>query len=140
MLLEVINENQTRWFGWAVKNVMKKLEGSDNEKADIEGYKLKRSVKIVFNIREKNFLQSPGKDVSVRHGRMLKWFLSKKQLLTYYIHELGCIGSLVHFIGVSIFWISGFTGIPGITIISALILLTECIGPANSVWFLFHNQ
>jgi hypothetical protein len=54
------------------------------------------------------------KEVSPDEQRSFEWLPSLKELRTHYIHELGFLASLVQMIGATIFWIAGFTGLPGI--------------------------
>jgi hypothetical protein len=46
--------------------------------------------------------------------RTFKWLPSLEELRTHYLHELGFLASVIQFIGASIFWIAGLTGLPGI--------------------------
>ena len=47
-------------------------------------------------------------------GRTWVWFPSTEELKTHYIRELGFLACLAQFVGATIFWISGFTALPGI--------------------------
>ena len=47
-------------------------------------------------------------------GHTWVWFPSSQELKTHYIHELGFLACLAQFVGATIFWISGFTALPGI--------------------------
>lgn len=51
---------------------------------------------------------------SLADSRSFKWFPSLSELWSHYIHELGFLASLTQLIGATVFWISGFTGLPGI--------------------------
>ena len=42
------------------------------------------------------------------------WFPSTEELETHYIRELGFLACLAQFVGATIFWLSGFTALPGI--------------------------
>ena len=48
------------------------------------------------------------------HDRTWTWFPSTHELTSHYLHELGFLACLFQFLGASIFWISGFTALPGI--------------------------
>ncbi|KAK4695349.1 hypothetical protein P7C71_g2393, partial [Lecanoromycetidae sp. Uapishka_2] len=47
-------------------------------------------------------------------GDAWMWFPSWQELKTHYLRELGFLASLAQFCGATIFWISGFTALPGI--------------------------
>ena len=46
--------------------------------------------------------------------RAWQWFPSLHDLTTHYLRELGFLACLSQFIGATVFWISGFTALPGI--------------------------
>jgi len=53
--------------------------------------------------------------MEVHHpGDRWVWFPSRYDLMTHYLRELGFLASLAQFLGATIFWISGFTALPGI--------------------------
>ena len=47
-------------------------------------------------------------------GRSWTWFPSTKELKTHYIREIGFLAALSQMFGATIFWISGFTGLPNV--------------------------
>ncbi len=57
--------------------------------------------------------QSPAQS-SDAHGREWQWFPSWHDLTTHYVRELGFLACSAQFLGATIFWISGFTALPGI--------------------------
>ncbi|KAL4888586.1 hypothetical protein BDV59DRAFT_205954 [Aspergillus ambiguus] len=56
-------------------------------------------------------LSDRGKDVSRRRGR---WPPTVAELRAHYVYELGFWASTVQLVGATVFWIAGFTGLPGI--------------------------
>ena len=50
----------------------------------------------------------------VEQGRSWVWFPSAHDLGVHYLRELGFLASFAQFYGATIFWISGFTALPGI--------------------------
>ena len=50
----------------------------------------------------------------IDQGRSWVWFPSAHDLISHYLCELGFLACLAQFFGASIFWISGFTALPGI--------------------------
>lgn len=119
LLLEAVNANQTSCFGWALETVLQKAEG--------DAYKHMTEVKPSIDAcqhhhsNRKSFL---GVDHQARSqaeyvttspdGRSFRWMPSMTELRTHYFHELGFLASLVQFLAATIFWIAGFTGLPGI--------------------------
>lgn len=49
-----------------------------------------------------------------KQGNEWIWFPSMHELKSHYLRELGFLASLSQLFGASVFWISGFTGLPGI--------------------------
>ncbi|KAJ5477216.1 hypothetical protein N7539_007360 [Penicillium diatomitis] len=47
-------------------------------------------------------------------SKSFRWLPSWDELKSHYIHELGFLASLIQFLAATIFWIAGFTGLPGI--------------------------
>jgi hypothetical protein len=59
--------------------------------------------------------REPGVEkTSPRPDRTWTWFPTWHDIRTHYCHELGFIASLVQFLAATIFWIAGFTALPGI--------------------------
>ncbi|KAL8717493.1 MAG: hypothetical protein Q9225_005264 [Loekoesia sp. 1 TL-2023] len=54
------------------------------------------------------------KSVETVSGRSWVWFPSTYDLKTHYLREIGFLACLFQFLGATIFWISGFTALPGI--------------------------
>jgi hypothetical protein len=68
----------------------------------------KRSCFVVNDDDREMDSKKPGR------SRSFRWLPTTTELRNHYIHELGFLASLVQLIGASVFWISGFTGLPGI--------------------------
>jgi hypothetical protein len=49
-----------------------------------------------------------------KDARTWTWFPTWHELATHYFKEIGFLACLFQLIGATIFWISGFTGLPGI--------------------------
>ena len=47
-------------------------------------------------------------------GRSWVWFPPIQELKSHYLHELGFLACLAQLMGASVFWISGFTALPGV--------------------------
>ncbi|KKK20789.1 hypothetical protein ARAM_003822 [Aspergillus rambellii] len=130
LILEAVNENQTGCFGWAVETASKQAHTYTEQvivriKSDMEAC-------IHPHANHRSFLGHQGKSVSPvsvsevqpspsatpsmapAQNRSFKWVPTRTELRRHYFHELGFYASLVQLIGATIFWIAGFTGLPGI--------------------------
>ncbi|EAW13289.1 uncharacterized protein ACLA_017360 [Aspergillus clavatus NRRL 1] len=115
LVLEAINENQTGCFGWAVETVSKKAE--DRIEQAVVRVKSDFQTCRHHHVRRHAILK-PSETISDHpHGtspKSFRWFPSRAELRTHYVREIGFQASFVQLIGATIFWISGFTGLPGI--------------------------
>ncbi|MCJ1450440.1 hypothetical protein MMC28_000771 [Mycoblastus sanguinarius] len=133
LMIEAMNEDRAGCFGWALEQVF-----SGDEKG---GQKIRirpdKDGCLHHQTNEGNFVgkgsvkgpaaadltQSPdassGEVVKtgeneVKTGRGFVWWPSWHDLKTHYLRELGFLASFAQLCGASIFWISGFTALPGI--------------------------
>jgi hypothetical protein len=127
LMLEAVNENREGCFGYAVESaydefVDKAETGSGSglrivarndtcthhhrNKRNLVGksHRLPHNTPSVLNPNK----QQPAKTNS------WVWFPSWIELKSHYLHELGFIASLSQLIAATVFWISGFTALPGI--------------------------
>lgn len=119
LLLEAVNEKQSGCFGWAVQSVVRKWNGHDEravtlvKEAPDECEHHHAVKKSLLGVRA---LENALREwvITAKDGRTFNWLPSWTELKTHYIHELGFQASLVQFIGASIFWIAGLTGLPGL--------------------------
>lgn len=123
LLLEAVNANQTGCFGWALETELGKVEGSGS----VTEVKPNKEDCAHHHANKKN-LVGAGRHGLLRHshgaaagyvtslpeGKSFRWMPSLTELRTHYLHELGFLASLVQFMAATIFWIAGFTGLPGI--------------------------
>lgn len=123
LLLEAVNANQTGCFGWALDAELGKVEGSGPvtevkpNKEDCGHHHANRK-NLVGAGRHGSHPHShnaaDGYVTSLPEGKSFRWMPSLTELRTHYLHELGFLASLVQFMAATIFWIAGFTGLPGI--------------------------
>ena len=128
LMFEAVNENREGCFGWALERVVGDgMHGRFRVRPDKDGC-------THHHTNKKNFVgkgvvrgstgssgasgSSTGdvekaEDTQVV-GRSWVWFPSWHELTTHYFRELGFLASLAQFCGATIFWISGFTALPGI--------------------------
>ncbi|KAF2244495.1 hypothetical protein BU26DRAFT_400993, partial [Trematosphaeria pertusa] len=119
LMAEAVNENRTGCFGWALERAL----SHDSEKAS-ESVRLRPSksacthhhiIKRSFVGKSRNIGTTPRPKSTLKpSGKSWIWFPSKEELRTHYIRELGFLASFAQLIGATIFWISGFTALPGI--------------------------
>ncbi|KAJ6094114.1 hypothetical protein N7467_002959 [Penicillium canescens] len=134
LLLEAINANQTGCFGWALESVLSETKSQE----DGTHSHTPASTKVTPSMREcrhhhanrkslllanrshpsasdqESLSNRPGYVTSSPDGRSFRWMPSVSELRSHYFHELGFLASLVQFLAATIFWIAGFTGLPGI--------------------------
>lgn len=116
LMLEAINETRSACFGWAIHEIMEH-DGSGEHgprlsiQPDTEHCAHHHS-------NRKNLVGKPQDsatvDPSTPDGKTWQWWPSNHELRTHYIHSLGFIACLSQFFGATVFWISGFTALPGI--------------------------
>lgn len=120
LMLEAVNENRSDCFGWAVEEA---LEGG------VEGGRTwllsRQKGQCRHHHRNRRGLLATGKVVdgdasSGGHdeaddspaARRWTWWPSWHELRTHYIRDIGFLACLSQMIGATVFWISGFTGLP----------------------------
>jgi hypothetical protein len=120
LLAEAVNEDRTGCFGWALERA---LSHEDGEKGEGGEYRLRptRSQCAHHHLNRSNLvgkgnaaIHSSDAEKRSKTGSSWTWFPSLYELRTHYIHELGFLASFTQLLAASVFWISGFTALPGI--------------------------
>ena len=135
LIIEAVNENRTGCFGWAMEQV---FEEHGDEKTRGARYHFKPDNKnCEHHHANKSNLVGKSNSTNTQVGsasdspaleaqgitkpedkssdrRNWVWFASWHELKTHYLHELGFLACLSQLLGATIFWISGFTALPGI--------------------------
>lgn len=117
LMLEAINENRAGCFGWALEEAYQAHSSDHGHVARLVPDK-KRCTHHHANT--KNLLSNPsqaarpGSSSSPADAKSWLWWPSNHDLRTHYLHDLGFIACLTQTVGATIFYISGFTGLPGI--------------------------
>ncbi|KAF6225778.1 hypothetical protein HO133_009780 [Letharia lupina] len=132
LMIEAVNENQAGCFGWALEQAFSGNGGGkgklrirpDEDKCvhhhtNKGNFVGKGSVKVSSGEALSDSQASSNADLeksvdSNSPGRSWVWFPSTHDLKTHYLRELGFLASLAQLCGATIFWISGFTALPGI--------------------------
>lgn len=121
LMLEAVNENRSDCFGWAVQEA---LGGGGGDDLGHLVLRRERSHCRHHHRDKRSFLK--GRDIdgsagvgskiegdrSATAARRWTWWPTWYELKTHYLHEIGFLACLSQMIGATIFWISGFTGLP----------------------------
>ncbi|KAK8044300.1 hypothetical protein PG993_004324 [Apiospora rasikravindrae] len=124
LMLEAVNENRTDCFGWALE---KEATAATRSAEEGGGDRLRlrpHPSQCVHHHSEKRSFLSPSSskatqddddgDGKGRGKRTWQWWPTWNELTTHYFREIGFLACLAQFIGATVFWISGFTGLPPI--------------------------
>ncbi|KAK8880157.1 integral membrane protein [Apiospora arundinis] len=138
LMLEAVNENRTDCFGWALEEAATATAtAAEGEEAVESGGRRLRlrpqpSHCVHHHSEKRSFLSpssSPSSEITQNddgngngndsHGnekgkRAWQWWPTWHELTTHYFREIGFLACLAQFFGATVFWISGFTGIPPI--------------------------
>lgn len=129
LMFEAVNENRAGCFGWALEEVLeggKKRLRPDKDSCTHHHTNKKNFVGAGNVNKSKNTTSSAGSESSADgetekppHSmtdgeRTWQWFPSWHELSTHYLRDLGFLACLAQLFGASVFWISGFTALPGI--------------------------
>ncbi|EIM81365.1 uncharacterized protein STEHIDRAFT_103768 [Stereum hirsutum FP-91666 SS1] len=134
LMIEAFNENRAGCFGWQFERLF--LSGSNGSKQDLDieegkAIRLKpdtdhcthhhpnRKNLVGKGRTEKAAIQADSEtmdenSVSGSTDRSWVWFPTMNELRTHYLREIGFLACFSQFIGASIFWIAGLTGLPNI--------------------------
>jgi hypothetical protein len=133
LMAEAVNENSTGCFGWALETAIEE----HLKEQGVTGRLLPATTECTHHHRNRKNLvgkgvnrvdaKSNGTTKGVANGspdktqreldddsHSWKWFPSWAELSDHYLHELGFLASLTQLLAASVFWISGFTALPGI--------------------------
>jgi hypothetical protein len=111
LIFEAVNENNAGCFGWAMEKAW-----SDRHGHDVVRVSASKEECSHHHSNKKNFVgKATDAEKSADHnGKPWQWYPSWYDLKTHYLRELGFLASLSQFLGASVFWISGFTALPGV--------------------------
>lgn len=126
LVLEAVNDHRAGCFGWAVERLFHEHSQSSGfqmsqtenlpsiEKAAGEPVVVRLPPALPcehHHFNPKNLVGSSGDPADTRRWI---WMPSWKELRGHYFHELGFLASLIQLAAATIFWIAGFTSLPGI--------------------------
>jgi hypothetical protein len=110
LMVEAVNANNTGCFGWAIERAF-----SEDAENSSDAVRLQPSTPQCthHHVNKQNLV---GKDYSEsdRNSRPWIWWPSMADLRTHYLREIGFLASFTQLLAATIFWVSGFTALPGI--------------------------
>lgn len=121
LMLEAVNENRSDCFGWALQEA---LEGAESYQEGWHVLLRKERYQCRHHHRNRRRFLAARKGVEGGAGdsveevdntgaaRRWTWWPSWYELRTHYLREIGFLACLSQMIGATVFWISGFTGLP----------------------------
>jgi hypothetical protein len=126
LMFEAVNENRSACFGWALEKVVEGDNGQIRVRPDVDGcnhhHTNKKNLVGKGDATTASEGASDGREETPRNDesdisddkKAWQWFPSTYDLKTHYLREIGFLACLSQLFGASVFWISGFTALPGI--------------------------
>ena len=129
LMIEAVNENRAECFGWAVEQLFDEVGGKAENAAQIKRVECNHHHANKWNFVGRGpsgskTLESGASDSSGSpqikpqgqkvQGMGWRWFPSWKELRTHYLRDIGFLACSSQMFGATIFWIAGFTALPGI--------------------------
>ncbi len=145
LMFEAVNENCSGCFGWALKRALpadhEAHEAGISLEPDLDECRHHHPNRriLVGKSHPSAEAQSEDPDMAKTSGNPWQWFPSVADLRTHYLHELGFLACLFQFLGATIFWISGFTALPGIqdhlsqVLLNCIFWLPQIIGGSGFI-------
>ncbi|KAK9364701.1 hypothetical protein V1509DRAFT_656047 [Lipomyces kononenkoae] len=123
LVLEAINVNREGVFGWAVEHVFEEREEKYGQ-VKVTPQKDERDHHFFASCLPSRPQSTKSSSVRTSYSptteldspppQSWQWFPSLHDLRTHLLHELGFLAAISQLAGATIFWISGFTALPGI--------------------------
>lgn len=104
LMFEAVNENRTQCFGWALEQALESGE-SVLLRPDPDGCEHHHSDRRSFIMRQNGEGET---------DRSWEWWPTWEELRSHYFREIGFLACFSQFVGATIFWIAGLTGLPPI--------------------------
>lgn len=132
LMFEAVNENRTGCFGWAVVQVinpdtphkgpwlkvkpnLEDCKHHHQNRSNLVGKSRKRKAK---DAAQQSGSPAPQEPDDRQHngpdGSTWVWIPPWRDLKEHYLHQVGFLACTAQLFGASVFWISGFTALPGI--------------------------
>jgi hypothetical protein len=135
LLLEAFNANHEGCFGWAIEQVLEGDDRPDTDRGTKPVYQIRPAIPDECSHHHANKSSigpgsmMPSHKGTEESGNGIKqndwktghpapyrwiWWPTFSQLRASYLHDLGFLASATQFVAATIFWIAGFTSLPGI--------------------------
>ncbi|KAK3073626.1 hypothetical protein LTR53_004636 [Teratosphaeriaceae sp. CCFEE 6253] len=118
LMLEAVNENRAGCFGWALAQVYEEhVERSVTRVAPASCTHHHANKRNLVGTPQQGASDDEKKTASdglPLSGKSWIWWPSWHDLQSHYLHDLGFLACCAQMFGASVFWISGFTALPGI--------------------------
>lgn len=114
LMLEAVNEHKEGCFGWAIEQAMSQDFEGAHEKGTTKAMTVRPGECSHDHVKKHNLVSNAESTDSKKSGKSWIWFPSINLLRTHYVHELGFLACAAQLFGATIFWIAGFTALPGI--------------------------
>lgn len=112
LMFEAVNANQSGCFGWAMEKLV-----DEHFRPHENGEKIRIIPNGDISDHHMNKNSIGGRHIvtdGTKDGKSWRWFPTTLELKTHYMYELGFLASFAQLFGATVFWISGFTALPGI--------------------------
>lgn len=123
LLIEAVNTDNAACFGWALEQAWEKEVGDGGVLTRLErapcghhhalGRRWRARGRRTW-AKDGRSKESGSSSPEAAPRAAWQWFPSLHDLRTHYLFELGFLASAAQLIGATIFWISGFTALPGV--------------------------
>ncbi len=115
-VLEAVNENHADCFGWALEEAVEsgELLLRQPTKPCQHPHNRRRACPRGQGNKVLEAEDASGKNRAGRPARSFSWWPSWRELRTHYLTEIAFWACLIQLFGATVFWISGFTGLPSI--------------------------
>lgn len=130
LMFEAVNENRAGCFGWALEKAVEggRIRIIPSKKACCHHHTNKKNFVGKSVVQSVNLAQSSSSsdasanvhasekpaDGSAGSSGSWQWYPSTHELTTHYLRDIGFLACSSQMFGASVFWISGFTALPGI--------------------------
>lgn len=124
LMLEAVNENRSDCFGWALEEALGgggHVDGGEGRRLLLRREKSRcrhhhHDRRGLLSGREVDKSTDVGyeqvDDSTTKPARRWTWWPSWYELKSHYLRDIGFLACLSQMIGATVFWISGFTGLP----------------------------
>lgn len=121
LMLEAVNENRSECFGWALEEgaedvllLRRDRGGCRHHHVQKNRWMGREGVSYDGTVEGEVPMSGSGDRAGEEGRRAWTWWPSWYELRTHYFRDIGFLACLSQMVGATVFWISGFTGLPQI--------------------------